>query len=198
MKLGVFNALSRWIDNTKNDLSFNKRVGAYIIDWILGGIFSGLPAILCYGFLTKRSDMFSNLYVFPSLGYKVYWSFLAGILCVMFALFYYVYVPLKIYPGQTLGKKWMKIKIVKKDGTDAGLKELLLCYGLGMFLLESGSVVVCQYIRQMITLAFSFYVDYIWQWIGTILIILSVMLAAGTNSHRALHDYFGNTKVISV
>ena len=94
MKLGVFNALSRWIDSTKNDLPFNKRVGAYIIDWILGGIFSGLPAILCYGFLTKRSDMFSNLYVFPSLGYKVYWSFLAGILCVMFALFYYVYVPL--------------------------------------------------------------------------------------------------------
>lgn len=192
----LFSKLFGWIDETTNDVPFNKRLGAYLLDWAIGGVFLGLPATLLYGFITKRSDMFSDLYVFPALGFSVCWSYIAGLLCVLFALFYYVYVPWKIYPGQTLGKKWLRIKIVNLDGTDVSLKGLLLRYVVGMFLLESGALVVGSYIRQMITLLLAFNVDYYWQWLGIILFIASAMLAAGTASHRALHDYIGKTKVV--
>ena len=144
--------LTSWIDQRNNDVQFNKRFGAYVLDWIIGGIFTGLPAVMMYGAITGKSDMFSDLYVFQALGFEAYWAYLAGALCIVFALFYYVYVPYKIYPGQTLAKKWLNIKIVMEDDSAVTLKALLLRQVVGLFLLESGSLVVCGYIRQMITL----------------------------------------------
>lgn len=197
-KKSIITKLMGWIDTTPNNVPFNRRLGAYVLDWIIGGIFLGLPAVFIYGGVTGRDDMFSDLYVFESLGHDGKWAFIAGFLCVLFALFYYVYVPWKIYEGQTLGKRWLKLKVVSVDGSNASLKQLVLRNVVGMFLLESGSLVVCGYIRQMVTLALSFYVDYPWQILGTILFILSAMLVAGTASHRAFHDYIGKTKVIEV
>lgn len=190
--------LTSWIDQRNNDVQFNKRLGAYVLDWIIGGIFTGLPAVMMYGAITGKSDMFSDLYVFQALGFEAYWAYLAGALCIVFALFYYVYVPYKIYPGQTLAKKWLNIKIVMEDDSDVTLKALLLRQVVGLFLLESGSLVVCGYIRQMITLMLGIYVDYVWQWIGSIALVGSAMLTAGTNSHRSIHDYIAKTKVVLV
>ena len=190
--------LTSWIDQRNNNVEFNKRLGAYILDWIIGGIFTGIPAIFIYGGVTGRSDMFSDLYVFEALGFASYWGYIAGILCVLFALFYYVYVPYKIYPGQTLAKKWLHFKIVMEDDSPVTLKALMIRQVLGLFILESGSLVVCSYIRQIITLFTGVYVDYIWQWIGSIVLIGSAMLAGGTRSHRAVHDYMAKTKVVLV
>lgn len=192
----MISKLTSWIDKTPNNVAFNRRLGAYVLDWIIGGIFSGLPAVFIYGGVTGKSDMFSNLYVFESLGFERYWAYIAGLLCILFALFYYVYVPIKVYPGQTLAKKWLKLKIVMKDDSPVTFKALVIRQVLGLFIIESGAVVVGAYIRQLVTLALSFYVDYWWQWIGTIFFIASAMLVAGTYSHRALHDYLANTKVV--
>ena len=190
--------LTSWIDQSKNDVQFNTRLGAYVLDWIIGGIFTGLPAVVLYGAITGKGDMFSDLYVFQALGFEAYWAYLAGALCLLFALFYYVYVPYKIYPGQTLAKKWLHIKIVMEDDSNVTLKALLIRQFLGLFLLESGSLVICGYIRQMVTLLLGVYVDYAWQWIGSIVLVGSAMLTAGTNSHRSIHDYLAKTKVIRV
>ena len=188
--------VTSWIDQKKNNVPFSKRLGAYILDWAIGGVFTGLPAVLLYGMVTKRSDMFSDLYVFEALGHEPYWAYIAGILCVLFAFFYYVWVPYKIYPGQTLGKKWLKIKIVDLDGKDPTLKTLCIRQILGLFLLESGAIVVGGYIRQMTTLALSFYVDYAWQCVGSIMMFASGVLVASSNSHRAIQDYMAKTKVV--
>nr|WP_241415992.1 hypothetical protein [Clostridium beijerinckii] len=64
----------------------------------MGGIISGFPAILIYSAVTKKGDMFSNLYVFASLGYSNGWAYLAGGLCFIAALIYYVYIPYKKVP----------------------------------------------------------------------------------------------------
>lgn len=104
---------TKWLDRNPVKVPVSKRLIAYAIDWAVGGIISGFPAVLFYGGITGRSDMFSDLYVFPSLGFPTYWSYLAGILCIVVAFIYYIYIPYKKYPGQTLGKRWLKIKIVK-------------------------------------------------------------------------------------
>lgn len=183
------------IDSTPCRVDTPKRAGAYLADWVIGGILTGAPGVFLYAALTKRTDMFAGLYVFESLGYSRIWAVITGLCCILAALFYYVYVPWKIYPGQTLGKKWAGFKITKLDGADVDLKTLLIRQVLCIFLLEGAVLVVTSYIRQLVTLSLSFYVDYYWQILGMIMMTISVILAIKTESHRTIHDYIAKTKL---
>ena len=77
---GLYTKLYAITDHTPCDVDTPKRFGAYILDWVVGGIFTGLPAVLLYSGLSKKQDMFGGLYVFESLGYARSWAFLAGAL----------------------------------------------------------------------------------------------------------------------
>lgn len=195
---GLYTKLYAITDHTPCDVDTPKRFGAYILDWVVGGIFTGLPAVLLYSGLTKKQDMFGGLYVFESLGYARSWAFLAGALCILFALFYYVYVPWCIWPGQTLGKRVAGYRMEKTDGTAVDLITLLKRQVIGGFLLEGAAFVASNYIRQLVTLSLSYYVDYYWQIAGMILTAISLILVMKTDSHRSLHDYFAKTRVTCV
>ena len=193
-----FSKITGWLDQTPNATPLGKRLGAYAIDWALGGIFCGFPAVLMYGSITGKSDMFSDLYVFEALGHERYWGILAGLLCILFALVYYVYIPWKVWEGQTLGKRALHLRIEKTDGNKVELRDLLLRQVLGIFLLEGSVFIITGYIRQLVTLTTRFYVDAIWQYIGIAITLLSAILVVYTKSHRALHDYIAGTKVIEI
>ena len=190
---GLYTKLYAITDHTPCDVDTPKRFGAYILDWVVGGIFTGLPAVLLYSGLTKKQDMFGGLYVFARS-----WAFLAGALCILFALFYYVYVPWRIWPGQTLGKRVAGYRMEKTNGTAVDLITLLKRQVIGGFLLEGAAFVASNYIRQLVTLSLSYYVDYYWQIAGMILTALSLILVMKTDSHRALHDYLAKTRVTCV
>lgn len=194
----LWKKLTPWLDRKPSKVEVIPRVGAYVIDWALGGIIAGFPAVLIYAALADTSDMFSNLYVFPALGFPVYWSYFAGILCVLVALFYYVYIPYKKYPGQTLGKRAMKLKIMRIDGKELDLKTLVIRQVLGLLLIEGVAVVVANYIRQMLTLATGIYLEYYLLAIGSAITIVSCILVYTTPSKRAIHDYMANTRVALV
>ena len=51
-----------------------SRLYAYVIDWILGGIVSGLPAVLAYLALTHKNAMLPDLYVFEAMGSGKYYG----------------------------------------------------------------------------------------------------------------------------
>lgn len=190
--------LFHFFDHTACDVDFQKRLGAYVIDWIVGGILTGLPAVLLYGAITGRNDMFSDLYVFETLGFTRFHALLAGLLCIVCALFYYVYVPLKIYKGQTLGKHIVGFKIVKLNDEDVDLKTLCIRQVLGMFLLEGAVLIVSNYIRQLTSLSLNYYVDYYWAIAGMIITFISILIVLKTPSHRAIHDYLAKTKLIVI
>lgn len=191
----LWKKMTFWMDRKPTKVKFSSRLMAYVIDWVIGGIITGLPAVLLYGGVTGRSDMFSDLYVFPSLGYSVGWSYLAGCLCVILGLVYYVYIPYKKYPGQTLGKRWMKLKIVKVDGTDLDLKTLVIRQFVGLMLLEGVAVVTSTYIRQMITLITGIYLDYYLIAVASMITVVSAVIVFNTPSGRSLHDYLAYTRV---
>lgn len=193
---GLYTKFYKLTDHTKCNVDTPKRLGGYVIDWIVGGILSGLPAVLLYSAITQRTDMFSDLYVFESLGYARGYALGVGVLCLAAALFYYVIVPWKIYPGQTLGKRIAGFKIVKTDDTQVTLKTLILRQVIGLFLLEGAAFIISNYVRQLTTLSLNFYVDYYWAIAGMVITLISVILVLKTDSHRALHDYLAKTKVI--
>ena len=112
--------VSRKIDQTTCDVEFSKRFLSYVVDWGLGGIFTGLPAVLTYGAVTGKSDMFSDLYVFQALGFDK--SYVAGIGTIYLHCFI-IYIPWKVYPCQTLGKAFDGVScILKTDGNAVDLK----------------------------------------------------------------------------
>ena len=51
---GIYTKLYAITDHTPCDVDTPKRLGAYIVDWVVGGIFTGLPAVLLYSGLTKN------------------------------------------------------------------------------------------------------------------------------------------------
>lgn len=185
------------LDQVPVKVPVHKRIIAYMIDWGLGGIICGLPATLMYGGITGRSDMFSDLYVFPSLNYPTYISYLTGLLCILVAYVYYIYIPYKKFPGQTLGKRIMKIKIVNNDDYgNVTLKALLIRQAIGLFLLEGSAIVVSDYLRQMLTLASGFYFEYYLEIIATFITMISGVIVMATPSQRSIHDYLAKTRVI--
>jgi len=189
--------VTSWIDKKPSNVSISKRLLAYIIDWCLGGIITGFPAVFIYSAVTKKADMFSNLYVFASLGYSNGWAYLACSLCFIAALIYYVYIPYKKYNGQTIGKHLVKIKIVKTDYSDIDLKTLLIRQIIGLMVIEGAAIVMTSYLIQLLTLVTGFYFEYYLGIAGRILTIVSGILVLSTLSHRAIHDYISGTTVVS-
>ena len=61
---GLYTKLYAITDHTPCDVDTPKRFGAYILDWVVGGIFTGLPAVLLYSGLTKKAGYVWRLVCF--------------------------------------------------------------------------------------------------------------------------------------
>lgn len=173
-----------------------SRLYAYVIDWFVGGIVSGLPAVLLYAAVTRRTDMFSSLYVFEALGYPWALGIGAGVMCALAAVFYFVVVPLVIWPGQTLGKRIAHVQVVRMDGSRVTACALVVRQVLVGFLLEGSGFVVARYIREAAVLITRFDVNYYWEIAGMAITLLSGLLALVCPARRALHDYVAGTRVV--
>lgn len=194
----LWKKLTFWLDREPSKVSFSTRAIAYVLDWAIGGIVCGLPAVVIYGLVTKRSDMFSDLYVFGALGFEEWWGYIAGFLCLIVAVIYFVYIPYKVYPGQTLGKHIMKLKVVRLDWQKLDIKTLILRHIVGLMLIESVAVVVARYYRQMLTLATGIYFEYYLSAIGAMFMMISGIMVYNSGSRRAIHDYLAKTTVVGI
>ncbi len=187
--------LLSWIDITPNDVAYSRRLGAYAIDWAVGGILTGFPAVILYAAVTKRTDYFSDLYVFPSLGYSTMWSYLVFALCLVMFMFYFVYVPSKMHPGQTLGKRIMKIKVTNMDNNQPTPKQWMQRQVIGLLILEGSATIMSTYLREVLTLATGTYFEYSFGYVAVMITMISAVLVFATPSHRSIHDYISKTKV---
>ena len=174
-----------------------KRFGAYAIDWALGGVVTGAPAVLLYSAVTRRTDFYSDLYVFEALGHSFWWGVLAGVLCIVAGLFYYAYVPARLMPGQTVGKRLLGLEIRMMDGSLPSLATLALRYGAVGFLLEGAGFVTGRFIRELVTLITRVDVATPWSIAALGVTIVSALLAFYHPHHRAIHDYVAGTRVVA-
>lgn len=170
-----------------------KRFAAYMVDWYLGSIFTSLPMVMIYMKATNTQDLNTNLFQYP----KEY-ALLSGMLGLLFALFYYTIVPLMIWKGQTLGKRWCHFKIVKMNGDAARGKEIFLRQVIGIFLLEGALIFPSKLIREIISLLSNINFITPLLYAGIAFSVLSAIFVVFKKDHRAIHDVISQTKVMCI
>lgn len=195
--MNIFMKLYMKLDHSICNVTSSKRFVAYVIDWFLGSLFTMLPMCILWMMWTKDMETMSRanvLLIASNVGYMQ--AYLAGGVSVLFALFYYVIVPWRIYPGQTVGKRAMGFKIVKLDESDVDLKTLILRQIIGIIIIEGGLYNVSGILHSLISLALNLNLVQWLLYIGLGISILSAFLALKMSSQRMFHDYLAKTKVI--
>lgn len=178
------------------DVPVLRRFGAYAVDWALGGIVTGAPAVLLYAAVTRRTDYYSDLYVFEALGYPMWWGVVTGILCILAGLIYYVFIPARVLPGQTPGKRFLGLEIRRLDGSLPTFGDLFVRYGLVGFLIEGSAFVAGRFVRELVTLITRIDVATPWSIACLAITTVSALLALYRPKHRALHDAIAGTHVV--
>lgn len=175
-----------------NDVSYIRRLIAYGFDWYVGGVLASLPVILIYMMLNDEATIIpQNLSIFT---YP--YNILAGALSFLVAIFYYVVIPGSIFPGQTVGKKLMKLKIVQDDCQDASIKQLIFRQFVVILLLEGSVYGSSNMLHQLINIVSGVNFSGVYSYIGLSITAVSILLVVISKSKRALHDALSGTRVV--
>ena len=99
------------------------------------------------------------------------------------------------FNGQTLGKRLMKIKVVKTDGGSGSIIKMLL----RAFVLHKVWLLVAYIVLAYTLSQNSFFIPYqILTNIGNYFQFIILLMIVITKSNRGLHDYIAGTKVIDI
>lgn len=177
-----------------------KRVGlikrglAVIIDVYLSSVLANIPILFLTSIITGETKPIKELASLPPMV-----GILSAILGLLFIYIYYVIIPVYIYNGQTLGKRLMKFKVVKKDGFNVDLKTMTLREMLGSTMIEGGIIVSGEYFRQLVLMIVgvtTVYTALLYVSFG--ITLLSMFVTMFTKNNRPFHDVIGGTKVITM
>lgn len=173
------------------DASMTKRFISYIIDWYVGALCTAIPIAITSQKLTNTM-LNQNIVEFEQP-----YGIISGVIAVLFAIFYFVIVPTYIYPGQTVGKRICKIKIVKNNNEPVTIKNMLLRQLLGIIVIEGVLVTASAIWHEVITIITQINFVTPLMYAGFVVTAVSILLYLFKGEHRALHDYIGSTKVVS-
>jgi uncharacterized RDD family membrane protein YckC len=176
----------------------SSRIISFIIDWLLGGICAGLPSVILYLLLTGKSKPLTSMYQFGAAGVSGSITILISLVCIIFGVFYYVWIPWKLYPGQTIGKKMTHLKIINQDGSAPTINTYLMRQFVFLVFVEGVSTPVSTYIKVIITTATKFYSDPYLGVFWDLVTIISVFMLFWGKKRLSIHDIATKTMVIKV
>jgi uncharacterized RDD family membrane protein YckC len=191
---------------------FRKRLFAYLIDvlivfLIISFVGSFIPVSqnvtnlnaqlndIGNSFFDKNIDLNTYINQYSVIGYSLEKElFLSSLLGVIINILYFV-----VYPfyngGQSIGKKYMGIKVVSNDLDSVSSNQLLFRYLL-MNSIGCSIIILC--LIFVIKDSFYVYVDLILAILQFIVVICSIFMVLYRNDKRSLPDLIAGTKVIEV
>lgn len=192
-----------------NKSNFGKRLVAYILDAIIVSlIFSVLTMFIkesnnlinlnnqlntiSENFINKTITMKEYFNQFASVEYLINKEmFLQNLFSLILMIGYFVILPY-YYNGQTIGKKMMKIKIIKEDDklsiNDLALRSLL-ANGIAITFIELAFIFLIKDTPYFITIS-------IFSFIQFLLVITSIFMILYRKDKKALHDIVCKTLVV--
>lgn len=178
-----------------NDLEFPpvgnfRRLIAYFIDFLLANILACIPLCLIESMVNGSVETTQDLRIVP-----LEYAYLIVALAFLVHLFYFVYIPWKVWPGQTPGKRFLDYKMVMMDGSDVTLKALLLRNVFTLLVIEGAAFFMTSYFMQVICLSLGMSaVPELIAYIYYFTTMLSVLVTLTNRNRRMFHDYIGGTK----
>ena len=169
-----------------------SRIVAYIIDWYVATMVSSIPIVIITSIVNHTTVITQELNKLPLM-----WGVITGILAIIFYLGYYFVLELKVYKGQTFGKRIMKLKVVKDDGNDVDFKSILLREGLGVMIIEGYLANSSSYLRQIIQLFTDVNIMDISVYLFGIISAISILMGVFSPSRKMIHDHIAKTHIIS-
>lgn len=186
-----------WLDDTASDVGYSKRFTAYLIDWFLGALVMMFPMCLIWMFNTHDMENMASLNIWMLKDtLSVQMAIIAGCISIVFSILYYVFIPYKVYPGQTIGKRIMGLKIVSMDDKEVSLRTLLVRQVLGFMIVEGTFYNVTTLIRNLLSILTGLNLTGFLMYQELIVSVLSVAICMFSNSHRMIHDRMAYTKVV--
>ena len=192
-----------------NKSNFGKRLVAYILDAIIVSlIFSVLTMFIkesnnlinlnnqlntiSENFINKTITMKEYFNQYSSIEYLISKEmFLQNLFSLILMIGYFVILPY-YYNGQTIGKKLMKIKIVKEDDkltiNDLALRSLL-SNGIAMTFIELALIFLIKDTPYFITISILSFIQFL-------LVITSIFMILYRKDKKALHDIVCKTLVV--
>lgn len=183
----------RSVDRKENMIMGIRRACAVMIDWYLASVLAGIPVMFIYSIESGEATTASSL---SAMSLK--WGLIAGVLAIIAASIYYIYIPSFVYKGQTPGKKLLGVKITNLDNSEVNLKTMLKREIIGVAIVEGGIVCTSEYIRQVIELVSNYKVYSILGIIGSVVTAISIIVLLATKEKRMIHDFIGKTKVVEI
>ncbi len=198
------------LKETKRNAAFIERLGAFIIDFF---IISMIVSLVTYPFATssnteklnretekvieqyQKGKIDANTYLSRASDISYDLSKETGLSSVISVIIFALYFIVFQYKngGQTIGKKLLKIKISKSDGTELNINDVMFRALIIDFILYN-IITLC------ITLFASkdvyFYGILIFEFIQYIVIFISAIMILSRKDKRGLHDVITHTEVI--
>ena len=195
-KLGLIDRLSIALLKTgypcKRYRAFSRveyqKIFGYLMDFMLANIFCVIPRSSSKASLTGLDEYYTNTDI------PLHWAYIITFFVFLFYTFYYVYIPLKIWPGQTPAKRLLNYKIVMMDNSKATAKALFMRNVIGMTFLELAAFTTT-YVVQLIVLTAKIDYPASFGYITYFMTFLSFIITLTNYDRRMLHDYLGKTKV---
>lgn len=169
-----------------------SRVFAYLIDWYIATMISSIPIVFITSAVNHTTNITMDLSKLPK-----EWGIVAAILAIIFYLGYYFVLELKVYKGQTFGKRIMKLKVVQDDGSDVDFKSIFMREAVGVMLIEGYIGNSSSYVRQLAQMFVNFNIMDMAVYIFGIISVISVLLGAASASRKMIHDRVAHTHLIS-
>lgn len=192
----IYTKLKKWFDQTPTNVNINKRFLAYLIDMFIGGLFTNFPIVMIWLYSTKDVETVNRvniLMIYDKISFES--AMTATLLAMATSIFYYLVVPAYIKKGQTFGKRILKFKIVKVDGRDVGINNLILRQILGIIMVEGMFYGISSVLRWGISIFIGINLTGILMYFGIAMSFISLIMLLFSDSKRMLHDYIGNTKL---
>lgn len=171
-----------------------KRLYAYIIDYIAGSIFISMLPMIITSIITQQKTFTVETFI----SMPLIWQVISAALAMGAAVGYFILYPMNPrHLGQTPGKQAMKIRVEAAAGEELTWGHMVKRELIGSMLIEGETAFPSAFFRYFLYQLFPTGMASLLPTAALVISVGSIVWAVFGKHHRMIHDYVGGTVVRS-